>query len=91
MEYNEKKIDIKENKLLQENKKLLSILLEDKTTKRNLIWATDNYKKYGERYKRNCPIHVLILFFKFVFLIFINNMIKHHADRRCHKIWIHRC
>lgn len=52
----EKKIDIKENKLLQENKKLLSILLEDKTTKRNLIWATDNYKKYGERYKSDCPI-----------------------------------
>ena len=56
MEYNEKKIDIKENKLLQKNKKLLSILLEDKTTKRNLIWATDNYKKYGKRYKRNCSI-----------------------------------
>lgn len=42
---------------IEENKNLLSILLKDKTTKRNLIWATDNYyKKYGERYKSNCPI-----------------------------------
>lgn len=43
---------------IEENKNLLSILLKDKTTKRNLIWATDNYKKYGELYKSNCPICV---------------------------------
>lgn len=46
----DRRIDIKENK------KLLSILLKDKTTNRNLIWATDNYEKYGENYKRNCSI-----------------------------------
>ena len=46
----DRRIDIKENK------KLLSILLKDKTTNRNLIWATDNYEKYGENYKRNCTI-----------------------------------
>ena len=41
---------------IRKNKQLLSILLKDKTTNRNLIWATDNYKKYGERYKSDCPI-----------------------------------
>ena len=43
-------IDIKENSLLKIDKELLEILLKDKSTKKNIIWATDNYKKYGEKY-----------------------------------------
>lgn len=38
------KNDIKENKLLSFDKELLNILLKDKTTDKNLIWATDMYK-----------------------------------------------
>lgn len=52
----EKKIDIKENELLKIDKDLLSILLKDKTTEKNLIWATDNYTKYGPRYNPKEPI-----------------------------------
>ena len=46
----EKSIDIKENDLLKIDPELLSILLKDKTTGNNIIWATDNYAKYGEAY-----------------------------------------
>ncbi len=45
-----KTIDIKENALLKINPELLTILLKDKTTGKNIIWATDNYSKYGEAY-----------------------------------------
>lgn len=44
------KIDIKENSLLQLNKELLSILLRDNTTKKNLIWGTDIYRGKGHQY-----------------------------------------
>ena len=46
----EKSIDIKENDLLKIAPELLAILLKDKTTGNNIIWATDNYAKYGEAY-----------------------------------------
>ena len=46
----EKSIDIKENDLLKIDPELLAILLKDKTTGNNIIWATDNYAKYGEAY-----------------------------------------
>ncbi|MGL4981762.1 MAG: restriction endonuclease subunit M [Treponemataceae bacterium] len=42
-----KTIDIKENNILKLDKQLLSILLKDMTTKKNILWATDNYAKYG--------------------------------------------
>ena len=46
----EKSIDIKENDLLKIDRSLLEILLKDKTTGKNIIWATDNYAKYGKAY-----------------------------------------
>lgn len=49
-------IDIKENELLKINAGLLDILLQDKTTGRNLIWATDNYAKHGEQYSADRQI-----------------------------------
>ncbi len=45
-----KKVDIKENRLLELDEQLLSIMLKDRTTKKNLIWATDNYRKKGSAY-----------------------------------------
>ena len=44
----ENSIDIKENNLLKIDLELLPILLKDMTTGRNIIWATDDYLKYGE-------------------------------------------
>lgn len=48
MEY---EIDIKENKILKKWPELLDILLCDRTTKKNIFWATDIYEnQYGHRY-----------------------------------------
>lgn len=43
-------IDVKENNLIKLDYNLLSILLFDNTTKRNIIWATDNYSSKGQGY-----------------------------------------
>ena len=37
------KTDIKENYLYAFNSGILKILLMDRTTRKNIIWATDNY------------------------------------------------
>ncbi len=42
-------IDIKENSLFRKGS-LLNILLIDRTTKKNIIWATDSYEKYGKEF-----------------------------------------
>lgn len=46
-------IDIKETGLLDWDKGLLTILLKDKTTGKNLIWGTDIYREYGLEYSSN--------------------------------------
>lgn len=46
----EKVIDIKENQLLKIDQELLEILLQDKTTGKNIIWATDNYISHGDSF-----------------------------------------
>ena len=51
-------IDIKENNLYRLDSRLLEILLVDRTTKKNLIWATDNYSSRGPGYKANDNINV---------------------------------
>lgn len=51
-------IDIKENNLYRLDSRLLEILLIDRTTKKNLIWATDNYASRGPGYKSNDSINV---------------------------------
>ncbi len=51
-------IDIKENDLLKLDRELLAILLVDNTTKKNIIWATDNYEPLGDGYDENEPIAI---------------------------------
>lgn len=51
-------IDIKENNLYRLDSRLLEILLVDRTTKKNLIWATDNYSSRGPGYKASDNINV---------------------------------
>lgn len=46
-------IDIDENIW---SKKIIEILLFDRTTNRNIIWATDNYEYLGELYNAKYPI-----------------------------------
>lgn len=50
-------IDIKENNLYRLDSRLLDILLADRTTKKNLIWATDNYSSRGPGYKASDNIN----------------------------------
>lgn len=49
-------IDAKENTIATLDFELLSILLKDKTTGKNIIWATDNYIKHGTAYSFNQEI-----------------------------------
>jgi hypothetical protein len=42
-------IDIREDYLLKKDK-LLEILLQDKTTGKNILWATDSYEQKGEKF-----------------------------------------
>lgn len=43
-------IDISEDVLYLPDANLLSTLLVDRTTEKNIIWATDNYSEYGDGY-----------------------------------------
>ena len=44
------RVDVKENKILEMDASLLSILLKDNSSGKNLIWATDNYAQKGFGY-----------------------------------------
>lgn len=57
----EQNIDIKENDLLKIDHSLLEILLKDKTSGKNIIWATDNYSKYGELYTSEKEIKIELI------------------------------
>lgn len=52
----EVKIDIKENTLLKLDTELLTILLKDMSSGKNIIWGTDNYVDYGFGYDANDEI-----------------------------------
>ncbi len=54
-------IDISENEILKFSTTLLSILLFDRTTRRNIIWGTADYEKYGEEYKAQFPINIHLI------------------------------
>lgn len=43
-------VDIRENDIKKLDIELLKILLQDHTTKKNIIWATDNYMPLGDGY-----------------------------------------
>ena len=43
-------VDVKEENLLLVDAEILNILLLDHSSKKNIIWATDNYKGYGNRF-----------------------------------------
>lgn len=49
-------IDIIEQEIVNMSEKLFNILLMDRTTKKNICWATDLYISYGEKYYPQEPI-----------------------------------
>lgn len=44
------RVDVKENRILERDAQLLSILLKDNSSGKNLIWATDDYASNGNGY-----------------------------------------
>lgn len=44
------KIDIAEQSIADTSLDLMKVLLKDKTTGKFILWATDNYKQYGDAY-----------------------------------------
>lgn len=46
----EKKLDVVEENIAQYSRKLLDLLLKDRTTKGNIIWATSDYSPHGAYY-----------------------------------------
>lgn len=51
-------VDIKENDIIKYDKELLPILLKDHSSKKNIIWATDNYASMGDGYGETDEITV---------------------------------
>ncbi len=50
------KIDILENDIVHQYPGVLDMLLLDRTTKKNIFWATDNYEHLGKEYRFMSPI-----------------------------------
>lgn len=55
------KIDVKENNILKLSDELLAVLLLDRTTDKNLIWATDNYKDLGSKYYPEARMNIELI------------------------------
>ena len=49
-------LDVLEEDIFAYDPKLLDCLLTDRTTKKHIIWATDDYQKYGEEFCGNKEI-----------------------------------
>lgn len=52
-------VDISEKDIVRCHDRLLSILLRDKTTKSNIIWATSDYEQFGEGFGATDKIEIL--------------------------------
>lgn len=61
-------IDIRESKLSREGN-LLDLLLIDRTTGKNIIWATDSYEKFGSKFAPDKQITPLLITGKYEKLI----------------------
>ena len=68
MNVSKQNIDILENQLRRIGD-LLDILLIDRTTKKNIIWATDSYEKYGQGFSPKLCIAPSLVTGKFGLLI----------------------
>ncbi|TDM04691.1 Eco57I restriction-modification methylase domain-containing protein [Macrococcus carouselicus] len=57
----EELVDINENILLKKDPEILRILLKDRTTKKNIIWATKSYELLGKGFEENSHIKVPLI------------------------------
>ncbi len=51
-------VDIKENSVMELDSELLTILLHDKNSGKNIIWATEDYSGYGYGFGKADEIYV---------------------------------
>lgn len=57
LEFNdEADIDVLEQSIYDLDPKILALLLQDRTTEKNIIWACDEYVKHGAQYRAECQI-----------------------------------
>ncbi len=54
----EEKVDVDEENILHKSPDLLKILLRDRTTGRNIVWATKTYELLGKEFKLNETIKI---------------------------------
>lgn len=50
-------VDIIENDILELGENIMKLLLKDRTTKKNIIWATNDYKIYGLKAEEEMKVH----------------------------------
>ena len=56
--YSDEKVDVKENSIYNIDENLLTILLSDRTTGKNILWATNMYESHGLNYSSSSQITV---------------------------------
>lgn len=54
-------VDISESELAKDSKSLLQILLKDRTTKRNIVWASPSYEGLGKPFCADQPIKMNLI------------------------------
>lgn len=54
-------VDINEEDIFNYGRSIFNILLKDRTTKRNIIWATNDYTSYGQSYEAHCEININLI------------------------------
>ena len=57
----EEKLDVIEEDIAQYSRELLDILLKDRTTNENIIWATSDYTSHGELYAATEQIYANLI------------------------------
>jgi len=57
----ETRIDILEDDIADINPMLLSLLLKDKTTRKNILWCTKDYESYGPEYDEHAQMKVELI------------------------------
>ena len=57
----EEKLDVIEEDIAQYSLELLNILLKDRTTNENIIWATSDYTSHGELYAATEQIYANLI------------------------------
>lgn len=56
--FSDEKIDVKENSIYNVDVNLLTILLTDRTTGKNILWATNMYESHGTNYSASSNITI---------------------------------